>query len=73
VSEKVVWIADLRKLRQEAKLTVEKAAEMIGIPDQSLSRLENGSLPTLANALKIARFLQWPMEEIWGLEDDASE
>ncbi|MCL6446015.1 MAG: helix-turn-helix transcriptional regulator [Alicyclobacillus sp.] len=43
-----------------------------GLPSATISRIVNGTTPSLVNALKIARALGVTVEELWGdlLEDN---
>ena len=60
---------DLKTLRTEAGYSVGKVAKLSGIPDSVISRIEVGESPSLGTALRLARFLQVPIEEIWGLDE----
>jgi len=71
--EKAVLMLDLIGMREEAGLGHRKAAKMVGIDDTTYERLEAGGIPSLANALKMARFMQMPVEEIWRLEEEEEE
>jgi DNA-binding XRE family transcriptional regulator len=62
-------LVEMRALRQAAGISQRKAAELMGIDDNTYIRAEGGEAPSLAIALKIARFMQRPVEEIWGLEE----
>jgi DNA-binding XRE family transcriptional regulator len=68
MSEKVTLVMDIRGLRREAGVTIEQAAAMTEVPKATLMRIETGAAPALENALRIARFMRTPVEEIWRLE-----
>ena len=56
----------LRERRMERHLTQKELAELSGIPQPRLSRYENNrETPSLEIALKIARALNCPVEDIW--------
>lgn len=65
--ERVALQLELRKLREEVKLPRQKVAELSGISMASYERMEAGVAPSLSLALKLARFLEMPVEEIWTL------
>lgn len=68
--ECVMLTLDLRGLRREAGLTLQAWERLCGVAESNLARYEAGAVPGLLNALKIARFLKMPVEEIWGLEEE---
>ena len=55
--------------RDEAGLGLRATAEKIGISPATLSRVEQGQLPDLANFSKICRWLNVDPSSILGLED----
>lgn len=60
---------DIRELRLNKGLSVQEAAEEMGIPHQTLARAESGgSTPQPRNALKIASFYGYKVTEVWPLE-----
>lgn len=67
MKDQVKLLIDLRGLRKEAGMPVNTAVELTGICKSIYERIEVGGIPNLANALKLAKFLQMPLEEIWGL------
>ena len=73
MKDKVVLIQNIHALREEAGLSKLAASKLIGIDDVTYDRAENGYGMSLTVALKIARFMKMPVEEIWTLEkeDDA--
>ena len=59
----------LRDLRAERELTQAALAEMVGVSRKTINTVENGIfVPSAALALKIARALERPVEEIFYLE-----
>ena len=69
MNEQAVLRMNLRELRKEAGLSVGYVAEHAGIAHSIFARIEKGGIPNLANALRLAKFLETPVEEIWGLEE----
>jgi DNA-binding XRE family transcriptional regulator len=69
--DRTVLLVDLRALRKQAKIGDREAAEIIGIGETTLKRVENGETPTLIIALKIAASYQLPVEDIWGVPEEA--
>jgi len=65
----VELVLNMRGLRKEAHVSLNSVAELSGIHKSILARIETGALPSLSNALRLARFLQTPVEEIWALKN----
>lgn len=70
MDHKAELLIDLRGLRKEANLSVDRVAQLSGIGRSIIARMEIGDTPNLATALRMARFLETPVEEIWGLAED---
>lgn len=61
----------IRELR-EGRFTQEELAEKLGISRQSVISIEGGRYkPSLELAMKIARFFESTVEEVFILDDDA--
>lgn len=61
---------NIRKLRRERGLRQEDLAQILGVTRQTIIAIENDKYnPTLELAMKIARFLETPVEEIFLLEE----
>lgn len=61
---------NIRKLRRERGLRQEDLAKILGVTRQTIIAIENNKYnPTLELAMKIARFLKMPVEDIFILED----
>lgn len=61
---------NIRKLRRERGLRQEDLAQILGVTRQTIIAIENDKYnPTLELAMKIARFLETPVEEIFVLEE----
>lgn len=61
---------NIRKLRRERGLRQEDLAQILGVTRQTIIAIENDKYnPTLELAMKIARFLETPVEEIFMLEE----
>jgi putative transcriptional regulator len=59
----------LRELRAERDLTQAGLAELVGVSRKTINTVENGVfIPSTVLALKIARALGRPVEEIFRLE-----
>ena len=60
----------LRDLRAERDLTQAALAELVGVSRKTINTVENGVfVPSAALALRIARALSRPVEEIFFLRD----
>ncbi|GEB28710.1 hypothetical protein ECA02_18050 [Enterococcus casseliflavus] len=67
-TEKV--IIQLKKYRTEVKkLTQQELADQVDVSRQSINAIEKGKfLPSIELALKLARFFEVPVEELFFLE-----
>jgi putative transcriptional regulator len=64
----------LLALRAERDLTQAALAEMVGVSRKTINTVENGIfIPSTLLALKLARALGRPVEEIFSLEPDRQE
>lgn len=62
---------NLKDVRLMRKVRQKQIAAAIGLCPRSISNIERGEYcPTLENALRIAKFLQVNVEDIFTLEDD---
>ncbi|WP_114521971.1 helix-turn-helix transcriptional regulator [Altererythrobacter sp. ZODW24] len=58
----------LHALRTEAGLTQAQLAEMVGVSRKSVNKVENGIfIPSSVLALKLARALRCPMDQLFWL------
>lgn len=63
----------VRQLRNQAGLRQEDLARALGVSRQTVIAIENDKYnPTLELAMKIARLLKLPVEEIFFLEEGES-
>lgn len=63
----------MRQLRKQAGLRQEDLARALGVSRQTVIAIENDKYnPTLELAMKIARLLKLPVEEIFFLEEGES-
>ncbi|HIT36415.1 MAG TPA: helix-turn-helix transcriptional regulator [Candidatus Faecousia intestinavium] len=63
----------VRQLRKQAGLRQEDLARALGVSRQTVIAIENDKYnPTLELAMKIARLLKLPVEEIFFLEEGKS-
>lgn len=58
--------AILRRLRDEAGLSMAELAALSGVPKPSIQIYESGTVPNVGAALRLARALGVQVEEIWG-------
>ncbi len=65
---------NLKKLREEKKVTQDTLAEYLGVTYQAVSRWENGAAyPDIELLPEIARFFEVSMEELMGCENSEKE
>ena len=59
---------NIRSLRKAAGLTQEDLAQALGVTRQTINAIENDKYdPTLGLAMRLARFLNTPVEDIFRL------
>jgi DNA-binding XRE family transcriptional regulator len=68
--DKLVLKVDIQALRHQGGMSLKEWAGIVHVSKAVLSRIENGTNMQLDTALKIARFLNMSIEEIWTLEDE---
>lgn len=73
MAHQVKLLLDLRGLRKEAGIKLEKVLQQCGVGREVYTRCEQGAEPKLGTALKLARFLHLPVEEVWSLADGETE
>lgn len=60
----------IRELRTELGLRQEDLAREVGVTRQTINAIENNKYnPTLVLAMKLARLLKTPVEELFQLDD----
>ncbi len=60
----------IRSLRKAAGLTQEDLAQALGVTRQTINAIENDKYdPTLGLAMRLARFLNTPVEDIFHLPE----
>lgn len=60
----------VKQLREEAELSQAKLGEELGVSRQTINSIEKGRYdPSLSLALKLAKFFEKNVEEIFQLED----
>ncbi len=65
---------NLERIRKERGLKQTELSEALGVSRQTISSLENGRYnPSIILALKIARFFQLAVEEIFIYEEEEEE
>ena len=61
---------NIRSLRKAAGLTQEDLAQALGVTRQTINAIENNKYdPTLGLAMRLARLLNTPVEEIFHLPE----
>lgn len=73
MNDKVKLSMDLRSLRRKAGVSTDSVAALAGIGKSTVDRMETGEPPSLLNALRLARFLKTPVEQVWSLTDEKGE
>lgn len=65
----------LRAARETASLNQDSLAEASGVPQGTISRIENGTAPGVVTAMRLARALRTPVETLFAdlLEADDAE
>ncbi len=59
----------LKELRKSQKLTQDELANAVGVSRQTINAIENDKYnPTLELAIRLARYLGMPVEELFILE-----
>jgi DNA-binding XRE family transcriptional regulator len=61
-------LVDLQGLRESKGVTLRQVEKVIGVSNASLCQIEHGCTPSLESALKIAIFVEIPVEKIWALK-----
>ena len=61
----------IRVVRAEVRMTQQQLADAVGVSRQTVNAVESGKfVPSTVLALKMARFFNKNVEEIFQLEDD---
>jgi len=64
----------LKVLLVEKEIRQKELAEYVGVSQATIAMIANKkALPSLENALKIAKYLGVRVEDIWWLEDDEEQ
>lgn len=65
---------NIRKLRKDKGLRQEDLAQILGVTRQTIIAIENDKYnPTLELAMKLARFLETSVEDIFVLDEKSDE
>lgn len=60
----------LRELRKQQKLTQDELAKALGVSRQTINAIENNKYnPTLELAMRMARFMRIPVEQLFLLDE----
>lgn len=65
---KTVLLVDLKAMREEHGVTLRQAQAAFGVNNSALWQAEQGCTPSLQTALRIADFVEMPVEKIWALK-----
>jgi len=60
-------LVDLKRLRESKGVTIRQVEKVINVSNATLCQIEHGCTPRLDSALKIAAFVDIPVEKIWEL------
>lgn len=55
----------VKRIRIRRKMTLEDLAEASGVPVSTISDIERGAEPRVSTAIRIAKALKTPVEQIW--------
>ncbi len=61
-------LIDLQGLRESKGITLRQVEKAIKVSNPALCQVEHGCTPSLETALKIAAFIDLPVEKIWKLK-----
>jgi DNA-binding XRE family transcriptional regulator len=62
-------LVDLQGMRESKGVTIRQTEKAIKVSNATLCQIEHGCTPRLDSALKIAAFLELPVEMIWALKN----
>jgi len=60
----------IQQLREQANLGLNETADHAGVSHSTLSRIEAGRAPDICSALRIARFFETSVEDLFGAFED---
>jgi DNA-binding XRE family transcriptional regulator len=61
-------LIDLQGMRESKGVTLRQVQKAIGVSNATLCQIEHGCTPRLDSALRIAAFVELPVEQIWALK-----
>ena len=61
-------LINLQGLRESKGITIRQVEKVIKVSNATLCQIEHGCTPRLDSALKIAAFMDIPVEKIWALK-----
>jgi DNA-binding XRE family transcriptional regulator len=61
-------LIDLKGMRESKGITLRQVEKEIKVSNATLCQIEHGCTPSLDSALKIAAFVEIPVEKIWALK-----
>lgn len=61
-------LVDIQGMRESKGVTIRQVEKVIRVSNATLCQIEHGCTPRLDSALKIAAFIELPIESIWALK-----
>lgn len=61
-------LVDIQGMRVSKGVTLRQVKKVIKVSNATLCQIEHGCTPRLDSALKIAAFIELPVEKIWALK-----
>jgi DNA-binding XRE family transcriptional regulator len=61
-------LVDIKGMRESKGVTIRQVEKHIKVSNATLCQIEHGCTPRLDSALKIAAFIELPVERIWALK-----
>lgn len=61
---------EIGRARDSRGLTLGEVCESTGLNDSTLHRIESGQYPKLADAMRLAKFYETPVEDLWPFPGD---
>ena len=61
-------LVDIQGMRESKGVTLRQVQKVIKVSNATLCQIEHGCTPRLDSALKIAAFIELPIESIWALK-----
>jgi DNA-binding XRE family transcriptional regulator len=65
---RTVLLVDLQAMRLDRGVTLRQVQTALGVNNAVLCQVEHGCTPSLETALRLAAFVELPIEKIWALK-----